>query len=479
MPLILGANSASGGYNVANSLRFNSGSSDSLTRTPATTGTSRRIMTFSFWTKRSGFETTNAYRLFSTFYGGGASQFWIRFADSGEGINRISIVSYDSGFSINLITTQVFTDPSAWYHFVIAFDTTQGTSSNRVKVYVNGSQITSFATSTYPSQNYDIQWNVTQPNQIGANAVSGNEFYNGYMSEIYMIDGQQLTPSSFGETDTLTGIWKPKAYTGSFGTNGFYLKFANSAALGTDSSGNGNTFTVNNLTSIDQTTDTPTNNFCTMNPLNSTNSCLLTEGNLKQAQSSNDQVSNGTIGFNKGKWYWEFKMVSGLGEGGIVLNTNKTYYSSRATADLTTNDTCIGRIFNATGSTNNMRIMGSLGSSTVGASVTYSAGDIVSVAVDADAGKIWFAKNGTYEGSGNPATGSNPTYDWSSNLSSVDFITAIYGIFSGTSPSAELNFGNPIYSSGSNADGAGFGNFSYAVPSGYYSLNTKNLADYG
>jgi hypothetical protein len=126
-----------------------------------------------------------------------------------------------------------------------------------------------------------------------------------------------------------------------------------------------------------------------------------------------------------------------------------------------------------------MRIMGSLGSSSVGASVTYSAGDIVSVAVDADAGKIWFAKNGTYEGSGNPATGSNPTYDWSSNLSSVDFITAIYGIFSGTSPSAEWNFGNPIYSSGSFTDGAGFGNFSYAVPSGYYSLNTRNLATFG
>ena len=472
--VILPTNSASGGYDITNSLRFNSGSSDNLARTPSST-TNTKTWTWSGWVKRANLGSFQL--IFGVNNGTNDS---VAFELGFNGSDQLVGLPWNFYF---FTTNAVFRDTSAWYHIVFAFDTTQATSTNRFKVYVNGVEITSFASTSYPSLNSDWVVNTTASHRIGiVNYVSAgglNRPFNGYVSDVYLIDGQQLTPSSFGETDEDTGIWKPKAFSGSYGTNGFYLQFKNSASLGTDSSGNGNTFTVNNLTSIDQTTDTPTNNFCTMNPLNSTNSCLLTEGNLKQAQSSNDQVSNSNIGFNKGKWYWEFKVVSGLGEGGIVLNTNKTYYSSRATADLTTNNTCIGRIFNATGSTNNMRIMGSLGSSSVGASVTYSAGDIVSVAVDADAGKIWFAKNGTYEGSGNPATGSNPTYDWSSNLSSVDFITAIYGIFSGTSPSAEWNFGNPIYSSGSFTDGAGFGNFSYAVPSGYYSLNTRNLATFG
>lgn len=470
MPLILGANSVSGGYNVANSLRFNQASSDNLSRTPATAG-NRQKFTQSFWVKRGAVSGGASFRLFTAGSDG---------TDSYFGNDALVWYYYNGGYVANYRyqNTALFRDPSAWYHIVFALDSTQATGSNRFKMYVNG--VEGSYTATEIPQNTSVDWNNTVGNYIGRYSASASIFYDGYMAEAYNIDGQQLTASSFGETDSDTGIWKPKAYTGSFGTNGFYLKFANSAALGTDSSGNGNTFTVNNLTSIDQTTDTPTNNFATMNPLNSTNSCLLTEGNLIQAQSSNDQVSNGTIGFNKSKWYWEFKMVNGLGEGGIVLNTNKTFYSGRATASLTTNDTCIGRIFNATGSTNNMRIMGSLGSSTVGASVTYSAGDIVSVAVDADAGKIWFAKNGTYEGSGNPATGSSPTYDWSSNLSSVDFITAIYGIFSGASPSAEWNFGSPPFTIASgNADANGYGNFEYAVPAGYFALCTKNLAEFG
>ncbi len=470
MPLILGANSVTGGYEVENSLRFNSGSSDRLNRT-LSSGTSNTIGTISLWVKRANLSATKC--IFGVNQNGD-NFFNIQFGNSSDQLN---IRLYDDGSpDANYNTTAVFRDVSAWYHVVIAFDTTQATSSNRIKVYVNN---TLHSLSGYPPQNQTMYTGTSGVTMGVGDSSFNSSHYDGYLSEYYFIDGQQLTPSSFGETDEDTNIWKPIPYTGTFGTNGFYLDFEDSANLGNDMSGNNNDFTVNNLTSIDQTTDTPTNNFATMNPLNSTNSCLLTEGNLKQAQSANDQVSNGTMGFNKGKWYWEFKMVTGLGEGGIVLNTNKTFYSARATASLTTNDTCIGRIFNATGSTNNMRIMGSLGSSTVGASVTYSAGDIVSVAVDADAGKIWFAKNGTYEGSGNPATGSSPTYDWSSNLSSVDFITAIYGIFSGTSPSAEWNFGNPPYSANSYTDGAGYGNFSYAVPSGYYALCTKNLADFG
>ena len=350
MPLILGANSVSG-YTVKNSLRFNSGSSDNLSKTFAS-NSNRRTFTFSCWFKLCPSSATKII------FGGsdGTGYLWFLINSSGN-----IYLQNNPSSTISLFSTQLLRDPSAWYHIVLAVDTTQATSSNRVKIYLNGSLITDYTApdNVYPSQNQDLNFTTsTQALKIGT--VFTQEYFNGYMSEVYWIDGQQLTPSSFGETDEDTGIWKPKAFSGTYGTNGFYLQFKNSSSLGTDSSGNGNNFTVNNLTSVDQTTDTPTNNFCTMNPLNSTNSCLLTEGNLKQAQSANDQVSNGTIGFNKGKWYWEFKIVTGFGEGGIVLNINKTYYSSRASGDLYTNNTCIGRIFNATGSTNNMRIMGSL-----------------------------------------------------------------------------------------------------------------------
>jgi len=460
-----------GNYPVGNSLRFNSGSSDSLTRTPATTGTSRRIMTFSFWTKRSGFETTNAYRLFSTFYSGGNNQFWIRFADNSEGINRMSIVSYDSGFSINLITTQVFTDPSAWYHFVIAFDTTQGTSSNRVKVYVNGSQITSFATSTYPSQNYDIQWNVTQPNEIGANAVSGNEFYNGYFSEINFIDGQALTPSSFGQTDSATGIWTPLPYTGTYGTNGFYLKFANSAALGTDSSGNANTFTVNNLTSVDQSTDTPTNNFCTINPLFPQNDSLaFTNGNLQAVKPSGTggAVYYGNFGVTAGKWYWEMKCNAvggndkwiGIGQMRTLANSN---YPGDDPYSVAAGSGGEVRYNNVTVSTYTM--------------ASWTAGDIIMVALDMDNSRVYWGKNGTWQDSGDPVTGTNPYTN--ATIFDGNFIFPVGSLYQSGGDVA-YNFGSPSFTIASgNADGAGYGNFEYAVPSGYYSLNTKNLATFG
>ena len=461
------------GYNVANSLRFNSGSSDSLTRTPATTGTSRRIMTFSFWTKRSGFETTSAYRLFSTFYGGGASQFWIRFADSGEGINRMSIVSYDSGFSINLITTQVFTDPSAWYHFVIAFDTTQGTSSNRVKVYVNGSQITSFATSTYPSQNYDIQWNVTQPNQIGANAVSANEFYNGYFSEINFIDGQQLTPSSFGETDPAipsSGIWQPKAYTGSYGTNGFYLKFANSAALGTDSSGNGNNFTVNNLTSVDQTTDTPTNNFATLNSIIPHSIPILyKEGNTVAFDTTaNFNSAFSSIGISQGKWYFEAKTSTNNGFVGICKSDGIFPAYSPAYLGQSTLGTDSWGYYADSGTYFHNGSATAYGDS-------WTNTDIIGCALDLDNNKLYFSKNGVFQNSGVPTSGATGT-----GAISITSGTYLFGVTKDNESSEMLcNFGNPPYSANSYTDGAGYGNFSYAVPSGYYALNTKNLAQFG
>jgi hypothetical protein len=457
MPLILGANSVSG-FTVGKSLRFDKGSSDRLNKT--TSSQTAQRFTFSCWFKLSS-RHTERRALFSTDYITNALTSGYLGGQSGAAVSiwndsTLKISGY--GGSVEITTIQLFRDVSAWYHLVWAVDTTQSTSSDRFKVYINGSQITSFS-GTYPPQNQNIEY---KNHSIGSysdqhsygDPQAYTNFFDGYMSEIYLIDGQQLTPSSFGETDTTSGIWIPKAYTGSFGTNGFYLKFANSASLGTDSSGNGNNFTVNNLTSIDQTTDTPTNNFCTLNSLSKVGNSTFSNGNLTYTF-VNDSGTAGTIGVTKGKWYWEYKFVgaanvavAGIIDASIIpkININNIgtagYYPIGNSAWKDTTQVTSG-------------LSG------------YSNGMIVGCAFDADNGYIYTWVNGVAENSGNAIiTGIDMTKTW------LPF--ACTGI-----PTINLNFGNPPYSANGYTDGAGYGNFSYAVPSGYYSLCTKNLANYG
>jgi hypothetical protein len=287
-----------------------------------------------------------------------------------------------------------------------------------------------------------------------------------------MIDGQQLTPSSFGETDTLTGIWKPKTYTGTYGTNGFYLQFKNSAALGTDSSGNGNTFTVNNLTSVDQSTDTPTNNFCTLNSLNNlsySGSGTLTEGNLQVSYSGGLFNTNATIAVNTGKWFWETKGVSNMQQGTVGARIGFLVQDNTGYASQFFDGGCIfgmfahptAGIYTNVGSTSTIR----------NSTPTYTDGDIIGIALDLTNNISYWYKNGTL----------SFTYDFSA-LATIGsyFICPALGNGSGSaSPVFQSNFGSPMYSANSYTDGAGYGNFSYAVPSGYYSLNTKNLANFG
>jgi len=465
--LVLGANSVSG-YTVKNSLRFNSASSDYLNRTPATT-TNRRTWTWSGWVKRStisGTQVLFGHNNYPTL------QTSIRFTND----NTFSLAGTGfSGTDESVTSNQVFRDVSAWYHLVVAVDTTQATSSNRVKLYSNGVEITSLQYNAYPTLNLDTAINYSSAiNYIGAtNTPTANA--NLYMAEVNLIDGQQLTPSSFGETDTDTGIWKPKAYTGTYGTNGFYLQFKNSASLGTDSSGNGNTFTVNNLTSVDQSTDTPTNNFCTWNPLDIANPSYvntLTEGNLKAGNSTGDSLGYYFTTFanfspSKGKWYWEIKvdlspttLFAGIYFG---QNTFTTAYPYDAyTFSIPQN----GMVYYN------------------GASYTYGASfttnDILTLALDMDSGKLYVGKNGSW------ANGSGSTNQTFANAVSVTTVSAsfptgrdVFPIVVAKNAFALANFGSPFYSANGYTDGAGYGNFSYAVPSGYYSLNTKNLATYG
>ena len=453
---IFGANSVSG-YTVKNSLRFNRGSSDTLSRT-FSTATNYKIQTFSAWIKRANISGSTTYRLIGGYNGSAGFSSEINF-------NNDSLRMEFGGSSQYILkTTQLFRDVSAWYHILVAIDTTQATSSNRIKMYVNGSQVSAFDTANYPAQNDNSQLTSANANNYIGSGWSGGEPFDGYMSEIYFIDGQQLTPSSFGETDTDTGIWIPKAYTGTYGTNGFYLQFKNSSSLGTDSSGNGNNFTVNNLTSIDQTTDTPTNNFATGNPLIITaNQGTFAEGNLQLTGAGSISNLFSTIAVDKGKWYMECKVISNadslLGISSIdQVNSSFTYIGSTSLS--WGYHAGNGKLYNN------------------GASVaygnTYTAGDIVGIALDMDNGKVYFHKNGTYQNSSNPTTQTNPA---------ATGLTGYY--YMGTScyfsPAEvrQVNYGNPPYSSNAYQDANGYGNFSYSVPSGYYSLCTKNLYQYG
>lgn len=463
MPFVLGANSA-GGYNITNSLRFNRGSSDYLSKTYSSNG-NRRLWTFSTWVKKCDNTSTSLFLLSS----GDSTprETTIYFYN-----NQLQVEYYTSGVNnYYLRTTRLFRDTSAWYHVVVIWDTDNATSSERIRIYVNGERETSFSVSNYPPINLDsyINSSVT-PTSIGRYWNNG-DYLNGYLSDTFFIDGQSLTPTSFGETDEDTGIWKPKAYTGTYGTNGFYLQFKNSASLGTDSSGNGNNFTVNNLTSVDQSTDTPTNNFATMNPLgNAYPASTFSEGNLKMVTSGSSSTWSynlATIGVSAGKWYWETKVTkSSVMSVGICSS-----FSTGTTDEFYTKADGYAYISNGNVYNNGSTILTSMG--------TYTTGDIIGVALDLTNNKIYFSKNGTFINSANPANGTNgSTVTAPSSFTSGNYFPAV-GDNDTASETFELNFGSPIYSANSYTDGAGYGNFSYAVPSGYYALNTKNLAQFG
>jgi len=477
MPLILGTNSIKDtGYDVANSLRFDDGSSDYLNRTPSGAG-NLRTWTFSIWFKRSNISL--AQKIFSV-AGGGSNNFEFYFNTN----DTLAFYHYSSNGGVTdsfLGTNQVFRDTSAWFHLVIAVDTTQGTASNRVKMYVNGEQVTSLSTAIYFNQNYDTYINSTAEHRIGGN-LNGSQYFDGYMAETVLIDGQQLDPTSFGEFDEDTGIWKPIDVSGlTFGTNGFYLDFENSGSLGADVSGNGNNFTVNNLTSIDQSTDTCTNNFATLNPLCRTNATLL-NGNLEIDQNGGDgSFVASTFGASSGKYYVEVKLLNwsqspSRHDVGIATIESTQGSPSASALPIPSNysDSVYYNVYWD-------RIETSGGNTTL--SSGRSNNDIFMMALDLDNNYFYFGRNGTWLNSGDPTSGSSGTGGFSTTANKTYFITTFSNDASSNTihnNDWQFNFGNPVHSiSSGNSDGNGHGNFEYAVPSGYYSLNTKNLAEYG
>ena len=439
--------SVSGGYQISRSLRFNSADSAYLTRTPAS-ASNQRTWTWSGWVKRGSFGTNQV--LFGTINSTSIFIYW----DTG---NSLSITD-DAGTAILLTTSQVFRDPSAWYHVVFALDTTQATASNRAKLYINGTQVTAFATSTYPTQNATFGINAASAQQIGCRGTGTNLFLDGYMTEVNFIDGTQLTPSSFGETNAQTGVWQPKAYSGSYGTNGFYLNFSDNsnttaATLGKDYSGNGNNWTPNNFSVTagagnDSLVDSPTSygtdtgvggtvrgNYATLNPLNLGANAALSNGNLDSlAGSTVYSTAKSTIGVSSGKWYVEGRLNFG-GYHGIGVSNSSAALSSY-----------IGSTTDSWGywAQNGNKVTNA---SFTAYGATYTAGDIIGVALDMDAGTVTFYKNGTSQGTA--FTG----------LTGTMFI-GVTGDGSGGG-SWSMNFGQRP--------------FAYTAPSGYKALCTQNL----
>ena len=453
-------------FTVANSLRFD-GSSSNLSRTKGTSD-STKIGTYSWWIKNSKFTGQNLIDCGDAF----ANSASVYISSN----NTLSIYARVSNTNVLVLETdREFRDSAAWHNIVVAIDTTQGTASNRAKVYVDGVQQTSFSTETYPDQNADLRFfTSSETEKISSTIYETGGFFGGYMCEVVKVDGQALAPTSFGEFDEDSPtIWKPIDVSGlTFGTNGYYLDFEDSSNLGNNVSG-GTDFTENNIAATDQSTDTCTNNGCTIiNASSASATYTLSEGNLKVEKSASNWygVPRGSIGVSSGKWYYEIK----------VTDENNNFMAGYMSA---TNLADVGdRQANGFEKLNGFQSSGYVKRQdntevNISSSFQWNDGDIAQIALDMDNKKLWIGKNDSYYNSGDPASGSNETIGSSYFTAGEAYLPAF--TCNGTND-ASFNFGSPPYSiSSGNSDGNGHGNFEYSVPSGYYALNTKNLAEFG
>lgn len=449
------AAAAAGGYQIARSLRFNSADSAYLSRTPAS-ASNRKTWTWSANIKRSALDT---------------EQFLF---DCSLSLNETSI-SFSTGNTlviyaavagsvvVNLITTQVFRDVGAHMNIQLTVDTTQATASNRLKLYINGVQVTAFSTATYCAQNTDLIINTNNAHSIGRNTNGANRYASMYFSDMRLIDGQALDPTSFGEFDANTGVWNPKTYSGTYGTNGFWLKFddnsgVTSTTLGKDSSGNSNNWTPNNFSVTagvgnDSLVDTPTNygtdtgvggevrgNYATFNPLVAAGG-THTNGNLDYTAADNGLTTPTTIFPSSGKWYCEIVWNSGANPRIGVTNTSGIGSNLGSSTNSWAN-LYDGRLY--------------YNSTVTSYGVGISTGDVVMMALDIDAGKLWYGKNGTWMASGNPSTGANPSQTFTANQSMSFAVSS-----GGGTPNWTGNFGQRA--------------FAYTAPSGFKALCTQNL----
>ena len=467
---------------VAKSCIFNRPDDPMLAYTPSGTGSNRRIYTISVWFKPACADKsdTNGRAIF--FAGAYGNDDGIQLSNHSDCTLRFWM---NGTSSASLITNRTFEDTSKFYHLVVGVDTTQGTAANRVKIYIDGEQITSFATETYPSENYDGAVSTAVQHNVGAQTGNNRQF-DGYLAEFNYVDGTQLTPSTFGITDTSTGRWIPKTLTGiTYGTNGFRCEFANSAGqtIGDDTSGRGNDLAVTNIATTDITTDSPTQNFATFDPFAVYGTAATnTEGNLKLTLSSGSGYPK--MGLDKeipqaGKFYWEVLCTTSGGYQGLsnpsfgVIDLNMVNdVQSLGNSNFQHQVGGMGSMqesgfkFSGLGSTGNEYTIGS---------TSIASGDYMLFAFDMDDGKAWWGFRDTSAGStvwyaqdggvdGNPSTGANPTITFFPKNHRFVVVNEWYAPASYPGV-MEYNFGQKAYA--------------FTAPTGFGKLSQDNFEDAG
>ena len=478
--------SALGGLTIEKSLRFNGNSSHKLTRTPPSAG-NRRTFTFAFWIKRS--RTEDSRYIFTAHDGNDDSNHFQIFFNAG---NELVVKGHSTTYKE---TQGTFQDVNSWYHFVVAVDTTQGTSTNRMKIYVNGKEITDLDTNTAPSQNHQFAVCAALDHNYGVNVTGDNYWWDGYMADVHLVDGLQLTPSSFGYTDFQTGTWRPKRYSGSYNTTGHYLKFTDGSALGKDYSGQGNDFTSSNLGAGDSVLDSPSNNFATYRMHGTTNNSaaeiqsglLMITGSTGSARElQRTPISTYMMSKGSGKWYMEIYTLTGTE---IMLGCGP----DQIQLDVTGVNTRFIMIYGGDGN-KYVKVTGSEVISTYGAS--YNTNSIMGFLLDMEQTTpvMYVSKNGQWANGSGSWNQSNPyTSGGAIPMTTPEMLTertggnenkvCFWGSSAGGGTNAQwyANFGQDSTfqnrtAAGGNKDSAGIGDFKYPVPDGALALCSNNLS---
>jgi hypothetical protein len=458
--------SISTGYDIDNSLKLEIDNNEWIYRSSPTAG-NRKTFTISLWLKRACLGHIPA---------GGDEYLASQGSNARYHFASDTVRFMFESNSTELESSRKLRDSAAWYHIVLAVDTSQSTAADRVKLYINGEQ-EAWNNAEYPSLNQESDWMNTQSLYIGTRyAGDGDNDLAGYISEVVVLDGTQASPTDLGEYDEDSGIWKPKDLSGlTFGSEGFYYKFDNASSLGEDSSGNGNDATLNNIAAADQATDTPTNNFCTFNPLiNQNNSPTISDGAMKSTGGGGTWNQTwGNMGVQNGKWYYEFKVTNTSSTGYFGASTAPAEGSYLVDAQLMYNTSFM--VGEAASIDYYYWQNGSQVSDESTGWGTISTNDIIGIALDLDAATKTFTvyKNGTALS----GTLSQPV-DLPTNMQD-EFIFPLYVQYENNAD--EANFGGYTVMSISSAatDANGYGTFEYAPPTGYYALCTKNLAEFG
>ncbi len=461
--------SVSTGYNIDNSLKLEPDNSEFLSITNTSDG-SNRTATYSFWLKRTELDASSYMQVAGLFNSGETVRFMF-YQD------HIILENGWGGTQKRLTTNAVYRDTSAFYHFVVGIDTTQSTASNRVKLYVNGVQETSFSTEQYPDQNFDLAIGRSGANYPWRYGGYNATYYKtaGYLAEAHYIDGTQYAASDFGEFDDDSGIWKPKEFTGNYGTQGSYLNFSDASNLGANPKGSDIDAVLNNITSADQATDTPTNNFATMNPLVPTADVTVSEGGTKVAASggvSSWDTSFSSVGVTSGKWYFECRgtATDGTHLYGCVDESDIALVLDDSLGSNAGGPNTIGYY----GNTGNIQISGT----TVVSASSYPHNTTMALALDLDNGKAYFARHNVWQNSADPAAGSNGI-----SLPTAGTGTWFFAINASYFDGGSMNTNHGGYTAqtpdSAAADANGYGTFEFAPPTGYYAMCTKNLAEYG